>query len=372
MGYLVIKRKDLKVNWAVQFVSHVNNKQVRKNLPKENWNSLGFHPGMTFEEARLRSQQINSVDKVAKIEQKRMNIISRFKEEDEIISAFLPKHDIVDFETNFLFNRLHLDTIRRNNLECHWRAAKRTLFEVKLEPAFWYDNRTKFYDHFSKCKISPSYVQKILRMINNWGMFFSRKYKQPFFSIPSPVGVERERIADSYFSKNLTGKESDGISPNHLLAHKFNLSTEHYNWLYLSVWFGLRPSEVDILLTPSGKMSWYITSQNNVDILWIYQKKLTSISRDRRVKPIPCIYPEQKEGLDIIKSQAFRRPLGKTIRRHLKGKFTLYGGRKGFTDLMLSKGQSLENISTWLGHSSIERTWKSYKNKQIIMYKEAG
>jgi hypothetical protein len=28
-------------------------------------------------------------------------------------------------------------------------------------------------------------------------------------------------------------------------------------------------------------------------------------------------------------------------------------GRKGFTDLMLAKGHSLENISIWMGHSTL-------------------
>jgi hypothetical protein len=40
-----------------------------------------------------------------------------------------------------------------------------------------------------------------------------------------------------------------------------------------------------------------------------------------------------------------------------------YAGRKGFADLMLSRGQSFENISTWMGHSTISRKWRSYKNR---------
>ena len=31
---------------------------------------------------------------------------------------------------------------------------------------------------------------------------------------------------------------------------------------------------------------------------------------------------------------------------------------------MLSKGNTLENISIWMGHSTINRTWQSYKNRR--------
>ena len=44
---------------------------------------------------------------------------------------------------------------------------------------------------------------------------------------------------------------------------------------------------------------------------------------------------------------------------------TLYftNENKGFVDLMLSKGHELENISVWMGHSTLDRTWKSYKQR---------
>jgi hypothetical protein len=31
---------------------------------------------------------------------------------------------------------------------------------------------------------------------------------------------------------------------------------------------------------------------------------------------------------------------------------------------MLSKGQSFENISVWMGHSTLNRTWSSYKQRR--------
>ena len=89
---------------------------------------------------------------------------------------------------------------------------------------------------------------------------------------------------------------------------------------------------------------------------------MTGLPREDRWKPIPILYDEQKFGLKIIENQNFKRPLVKTIRKHLGDGYRLYGGRKALTDLMLSKGHELENISIWMGHSTINRTWRHYKN----------
>jgi hypothetical protein len=64
-----------------------------------------------------------------------------------------------------------------------------------------------------------------------------------------------------------------------------------------------------------------------------------------RWKPIPIIFEEQEFALRIVEGQNFKRPLAKTVRRYFGEGIDLYGGRKGFTDLMLSKDQVLENIS---------------------------
>jgi hypothetical protein len=56
----------------------------------------------------------------------------------------------------------------------------------------------------------------------------------------------------------------------------------------------------------------------------------------------------------------------KTMHFHFGKGITLYGGRKGFTDLMLSKNQSLENICVWMGHSTLQRTWTSYKSRRYF------
>ena len=70
-----------------------------------------------------------------------------------------------------------------------------------------------------------------------------------------------------------------------------------------------------------------------------------------------------------VQAGDFSRPLNKTVQKCISEAVTLYGGRKGFTDLMLERRQSLEDVSTWLGHATIERTWRSYKGKQVVRFK---
>jgi integrase len=129
-----------------------------------------------------------------------------------------------------------------------------------------------------------------------------------------------------------------------------NFSVSQYNWLYLSVWLGLRPNEVDKLI--DDEFVRILFDKQGIPILWVYQSKLTSIPPRFRWKLIPL----------------FERPLAKTVKKYLGSNITLYGGRKGFTDLMLSINQRLENISQWMGHSTIDRTWKHYKCRTMVHY----
>ena len=68
--------------------------------------------------------------------------------------------------------------------------------------------------------------------------------------------------------------------------------------------------------------------------------------------------------MQMAGSEHFKRPLRKALRKYFGAGVTLYAGRKGFTDLMLSKKHSIENISVCMGHSSLQRTWRSYKNRK--------
>jgi hypothetical protein len=109
---------------------------------------------------------------------------------------------------------------------------------------------------------------------------------------------------------------------------------------------------------------------NGKMVLWIYQTKLTSLPPQLRWKLIPIILPEQEVALEIIRTRMFKRPNVKIVKKYFGPDTTLYGGRKGFTDLMLTYQQDFIHISQWMGHSSIERTWRNYKSKKIVHFSD--
>ncbi len=141
-----------------------------------------------------------------------------------------------------------------------------------------------------------------------------------------------------------------------------------YEYVHATFYFGLRPSELDSIL--KDKSNFKITASSGVKVLNVNQSKLSSIAEDKRWKGIPAILPEQLEAIKNLQSGKIKKPLLKTIKKILTDHPTigLYSGRKGFTDLMLSYNQTLEDISAWMGHKSIDRTWKHYKNKKAVTF----
>jgi hypothetical protein len=207
-------------------------------------------------------------------------------------------------------------------------------------------------------------MKKILLITNLWGNFLSRRLGQSFMRIPLPRGAEKARLLDAYFEKcGRALRQSEPLTPKKLSNAKSHLKNEQYNWLYLSVWLGLRPQEVDQL--KDERLVRLQRDMSGTPILWVYQSKLASVPPRYRWKLIPLVFKEQEKALKIIRSKLFQRPLIKTVKRLFGAHTTLYGERKGFTDLMLSLKQDFIHISQWMGHSSIERTWKNYKSRCI-------
>jgi hypothetical protein len=334
-----------------------------RDIPKEEWVRHGFYESMSWEEANAQKDSLNAAEHLKRHQERRNKIAARMDDEERAQLAYLPGPLIREWEAK-MFGRTHVD----KKLPSYWKVAKDILCRLKLEPNAWVDNQGMFFDHFASRQYSVSYVQKLIHVLNGWGAFYSRKTQKFFDPLPYPSGRERERIADANYGATGAGnKESDPLTPEMLEAKRSTLKPEHYHWLYMSVWWGLRPSEVDSF---KDEKFYKIERHGKIQVLGVYQAKLSSISREKRWKLIPCFLPEQKTALKILTTQPFKRPLSKTVANRFGERVGLYGGRKGFVDLMQSHGQSLEDISQWMGHTSIERTWKNYKNKQKVRYTE--
>ena len=369
MGYYIreLKNKNKLPRWKVQFITYQKSR-CEWDIAKERWNSIGFDTSMTLEQAKSRAKQINAQSEKKRQEIERKKLEEKSKALHLKFIASIPEVYKTEFEVKFTHGRFQTPGWKKR-FSTSWNAAQRMLLEVCLDPIDWHENYHLFYDYFYKKKFSFSYIKKILLVTNLWGQFLARRLGQAFIRIQIPRGTEKARLLEAYFEKcGSPSNQSDPSTPEQLENAKSKLKREQYNWLYLSIWLGLRPQEVDQL-----KLDHLVRLQRDIHgklILWVYQTKLVSVSPRYRWKLIPIIFKEQEIALKIIQKKQFHRPLVKTVKRYFGINTTLYGGRKGFTDLMLSQKQDFIHISQWMGHSSIERTWRSYKCRTITHYTE--
>lgn len=378
MGYFVraLPWKKSLPRWKVQFVSYkkedIKNSPAKKpkkewDIENTRWRSLGFHSLMTVEEAKVRARQLNA-QRCLKEQEKRIQL--RKLEDAQSARRFdsvLPMEFVAEFEQRFIRIR-DSETIkglrRKSRAYVIWKAAQRVIYELQIDPSDWLYSSHEIYDYFHRRKLSLRYSFAILKFVNLWGFFISKKLARPFHPIPVPRGYERQRLLDAFYEKDRTkcSVPSKEINPEQLAEVHGKLNQPNFNWIFLTVWLGLRPQEVDNL---QDRSLWRVEMlANGRKLLWVFQTKIIALPPEDRWKPIPIIFEQQEFALRIIESGTFKRPLTKTIRKYFGQGTTLYGGRKGFSDLMLSKGQAFENISVWMGHSTLDRTWKSYKRRR--------
>lgn len=377
MGYYVraLPWKKSAPKWKLQFVSYkkADTKKSFANDPKKEWDvhrdrwrALGFNARLTLEEARARAKQLNA-QRWIQAQEKRVQLQLKAKREARRRrDSALPPEFVAEFESRFLRVRdSETDSGKRKKTRSRimWTTAQKMIDSIPVDPTDWYFHSFEIYDYFERHQYSIRYAHAILRLANLWGFFISKKLGHPFLPVPVPRGFERMRIIEANYQKERKARTaSRPISPVQLDAVANKINRPNYNWLFLSVWFGLRPMEVDNL---NNDEHWRVEIlPNGRKILWVYQTKIIALPPEDRWKPIPIICDQQEFGLRIIELQSFRRPIMKTMRRYFGPGTDLYGGRKGFSDLMLSKGQLFENISIWMGHSTLNRTWRSYKARR--------
>jgi hypothetical protein len=377
MGYFIkfLPNKKSVPNWKVQFVSYkkidTQNSKSKKpkrewDIPKSRWRSLGFYHLMSIDEARARAKQINAQLHL-KRQEEQIKIISEEQRQTQLrFDSVLPTEFVAEFENRFIrkSDSQTQQGLRKNSRAyTAWRAAQKLIINIKVEPSDWYYYTNEVYEFFYQQRYSFRYILTILRMANLWGYFICRKFGRPFLQVTPPRGYERQRLIEiNYEKRDSVARASKPMEPAVLEKAKDHMNLENFNWIFLSVWLGLRPKEVDSL---HDEKFWRLeTLGNGRKIIWVFQTKIVALPPEDRWKPIPILFDEQNFALRILESKQFQRPLTQTMRRHFGAGVTLYGGRKGFSDLMLSKGHSFENISIWMGHSSLQRTWRSYKNRR--------
>jgi hypothetical protein len=358
MAFRVIPIKRLKgPQFKVLFERFENGRRTARAISKDEWHRHGFNTGMSLDEAKVQKDTLNQLEKVSRLESRRQSCLAKEAKTRLEQQSALPEHYRAEFEANKL--------PESKKGKSYWSTASHVIAAVGLPPRDWVDSAERFYKEFLKRKMSPSTVKTILPYINKWGAFYSRKLGQAFDRVPSPPRGWAEQIAEAHYARpaGRGNRESEPLTPE-MLADR-DLPDAELRWWLLSVWFGLRPIEVDQLSKPQGKRTWYI-EQRGVPILWVYQTKLKGVKPEKRLKAIPAIFSEQRELLTDMSL-----PLTRPKSSPFPG-VTLYGGRKGFVTLMKSKGQTFENVSAWLGHTDVRRTYQSYFNKQSLDFEPAA
>lgn len=365
--FTVEKSASLKRPWRVMARTYSNGKADTKTVPRVAYAELGFVETMTIDEARARAKQLNAQGAVERKHQASVTRIARRVQDDELShTAFVPA-DLNEKFLEYLDDNISGKEASRLKARYRWKLVKDMIIALQMRPEDYFDKKKVIYRYLASKFYSLDYVKRIIRILNLYGRFMCKLRGQYFEKVPMAKGTDREMINDAYLDSESYFGPSEELTPEILTATKDKFILEQWNWLFCTMWLGLRPSELDMILEGRNESRWYITEQDGVDVLWVYQSKLTSIARDKRWKPIPLYYPEQQDAYGICLAGRADKPLIKTLQKHITkqqyGYFTLYGGRKGFTDLMLSRGQGIEDIAQWLGHSSIEMTWSKYKSR---------
>ena len=373
MGIKIKKRKwknrdgSFSESWRLLVEDYSSGERKCLYPAKKDYLKYGLDPLDSFERAKEKTSVIQAKNRIQRTAQRRARIEKRIQQEDLKESAYLPREIYSQF-LDWLRDRRMWDQIPPKS-ESHLRCMRKIVLEMGECPSNWPDKPEKIFLWFRKNKLSLSYIEKVLPLLNDYGYFYCKAFKKPYLKIPHPKSDVARRIEDANLeARDGEGSESKPISPAHL-EKLADLSEARLRWVRLSVYFGLRPHEIDDLAGKPGKVWEIRTDPKGTPILRVYQRKLIKVSRDRRWKRIPCILPEQVELIEELRrALPLERPSVKQIENRLGEGHYLYGGRKGFEKLMREKDQDFVNVSRWLGHLDIRRTEWNYRELEAVEY----
>jgi hypothetical protein len=367
MAYEVKKlppRKDGTAAWRLVWVKHGTTTRQYRHIPKKEYAAIGFSETMTYDEAKAFAKSINTDERMKYQETRRQAIHRRLDAEDKAEIIYLPSAFVQGFEVELAGKR------NPKKLQTYWRIAKGLIKNIKIESREWSRRPEVFYNQFKDAAYSVSHCEKILHVVNLWLDYLSYKTERFHPPVPYLAGPWRTDIEEAYYAAGKPSKESSPISPEELDKATNRIEVRHYNYIYVTIWFGLRPIEVDKFHSkPPGKdtFGYRLSEYEGTKVLEVYQWKLKGkVAYHKRWKKIPVLFSEQEKALAILLYKEYKRPLTKTIKRWIKPDANNYGGRKGFEALMRSLGRSFFEIQDWLGHLDITRTWKDYKEKNKV------
>lgn len=355
MGYQVSKSGAK--SWRLLFESKGSKP---RNVPKhsDEARAKGFRWDMTLVEAKAHSLSLKADEKVERQIAAEGRAAGRLEKSRIKNSAFLPISITHEFEKNFL----HLN-------KNHWARAQDVIADVAIPPEEWGEDwaREQIYECMKRYSISPGYAKKIRQMLNRYGRLWCKRKGKFFSPINAPTPSQARRMESA---RKRRGGKSLPLRPEQLKGARAQLKPSEYSWLEFSIWFGLRPEEVDNLQT-INPTNWVVRKEGNQAALRVFQWKLfkRGTPAEKCWKAIPCLKNEQRLLLKLL-GQPLKRPKNLKMQKIFGPGYTVYGGRKGFVALMLGLvGESeIFKVSKWIGHQSLLETQRSYEEVRDVYW----
>lgn len=344
-----------KGGWRVIQEEWKDNKRTQKTVPREGYSALGIDASWTLEEARKRIREMNYSNSATRTEYQAITRASqKVAKTNHIKSIWLPISDINEFEGYLKVTNMGSPEHFEKRM-LMWGTAQKIIVHLNIEPRYYSDYSKAVFNYCIGKQYSPDYTKKLIGLINQWGSYWSKKRNTHFEPVLYPTAREKDKISAAYRLKE-TNREggSKRLTPQLLEKIRTKIKPDHYEWLYISLWFGLRPEEIE-----KAQFTSYKDPSYKIPILRIYQPKIG------KWKHIPVLHPEQHRALEWLRP--IKRPLNKTLRRLLGDRFTCYAGRKGFEPLMRTLGESKSDISAWLGHTSLRTTELYYEDRDRVV-----
>jgi integrase len=316
---------------------------------------------MHVDDAKARCKQLNQSKSIERKSAAKAARKAKWKQVIE--SVYLPERDVLAFAEKLEDDNFGSDS-HKARLLSHWSTVQKLIKDIEVDPKDFNDKQKKIYHRFIEERWSLDYTNKLIRIFNMWGSFVCRRRGQHFEPIEYPTGQIREKIVEANEERTFYrgNRPSAPLTPELLKTAREKLSIKKGNWLAISFAFGLRPLEVD-----EAEFTTEL-DENGVTIVIVYQSKLVHLKREDRYKRIPVQVELQKEALKLWQLGGVERPKTTEIQSAVGPEYHLYAGRKGFEMWMSDLGETIDNISFYLGHRSLKRTLDHYKNKKITKY----
>jgi hypothetical protein len=335
-----------------------------KPIPRESYPAIGFSYEMTYEEALEQAKRLNKL----KLKETRSKAAAARRVADEklVHDLYLPARWLAEFEEEIIPEMALGNEPRQVRLRKHWSTCKRALMDLELEPREFESRKRAFYNWFIKKKYSPDYTGKLVSLINAWGEFYSSKTQTYFKKLPRPKGDVTQKILEAQETKKSAKRKALPLTASLLMSKRSTFEIAglkpQWNFLFIELWFACRPIEVGNF---ENEEHWYIEHNKELgcDVMWIYQTKLQGIPKKERWKPVPILYDEQREALEMIKTKQYKRPHSKTVVAYFGDGYGLYSPRNAALDHFMGLGFAIEDASIIMGHRSVDVSWKHYKDK---------